>query len=279
MPYVVDGAHNSNGWDIERTRVANNYTNGLVVEGVDSNAGTAVLLDASGNAGVGIYEKSAFGNTYLAPHFDGNVTQAIRIDGQSQGNRFLGVYKEGDAFPAVLIDAGSGQNFIDFRVLVNPATETVTDNSATGENVFVYANSVMRQNRLLVGNSANTQRVNIDPTGILFGLSGDTNVRRVATDVLGTDDDFSIQTAGKGLKIKEGTNAKMGLSTLVGGTVVVSTTAVTASSRIFLTCQTPGGTPGFLRVSARTAGTSFTILSSSGTDTSDVAWLIMEPGL
>jgi hypothetical protein len=53
---------------------------------------------------------------------------------------------------------------------------------------------------------------------------------------------------------------------------------VTANSRIFLTCQTPGGTPGFLRVSARTAGTSFTILSSSGTDTSVVAWEIFEPG-
>jgi hypothetical protein len=42
-------------------------------------------------------------------------------------------------------------------------------------------------------------------------------------------------------------------------------------------CQTPGGTPGFLRVSARTAATSFTILSSSGTDTSVVAWLLVEP--
>jgi hypothetical protein len=37
------------------------------------------------------------------------------------------------------------------------------------------------------------------------------------------------------------------------------------------------GTPGWLRVSARVAGTSFTITSSSGTDTSTVAWLIAEP--
>jgi hypothetical protein len=69
----------------------------------------------------------------------------------------------------------------------------------------------------------------------------------------------------------------MGRSTLVGGTVVVSTTAVTATSEIFLTCQTPGGTPGFLRVSARSASTSFTILSSSGSDTSVVGWMIVEP--
>lgn len=72
-------------------------------------------------------------------------------------------------------------------------------------------------------------------------------------------------------------SSRAGTATLVGGTVVVTDTAVTASSNIQLTCQTPGGTPGFLRVSARTASTSFTILSSSGTDTSVVGYLIIEP--
>lgn len=85
------------------------------------------------------------------------------------------------------------------------------------------------------------------------------------------------QVAGGGLLIKEGTNARMGTAVLVAGTKVVSTTAVTANSRIFLMCNTPGGTPGWLQVSARVAGTSFTILSSSATDTSTVAWVILEP--
>lgn len=85
------------------------------------------------------------------------------------------------------------------------------------------------------------------------------------------------ELAAGALLVKEGTNAAMGVATLVAGTVTVNTNKVTATSRIFLTCQTPGGTPGFLRVSARTAGTSFTILSSSGTDTSVVGWLIVEP--
>lgn len=78
-------------------------------------------------------------------------------------------------------------------------------------------------------------------------------------------------------KVVEGSNASMGVATLVGGTKVVSNTKVTANSRIFLSIQTPGGTPGWLQVSARTAGTSFTILSSSGTDTSVVAYMIVEP--
>ncbi|MFD5491605.1 hypothetical protein ACFWH4_01355 [Streptomyces sp. NPDC127091] len=106
----------------------------------------------------------------------------------------------------------------------------------------------------------------------------DTSWGRQGTAQVGTpDSDVIIGLAGKGLRVKEGTNAKMGVATLAAGTVTVANTSITATSRVFLTCQTPGGTPGFLRVSARTAGTSFTILSSSGTDTSVVAWLIVEP--
>lgn len=87
----------------------------------------------------------------------------------------------------------------------------------------------------------------------------------------------TIGTAGAGVRIKEGANARMGTSTLVAGTVVVATNKVTATSRIFLTTQAPGGAPGAVYVSARTAGTSFTVTSTSGTDTSLVGWLILEP--
>lgn len=79
-------------------------------------------------------------------------------------------------------------------------------------------------------------------------------------------------------RVAEGTNAVMGVATLVAGTVTVANTAVTANSRIFLTAQTSGAAPGALRVSARVAGTSFTVTSSSGTDTSQFAYLIVEPG-
>ncbi|OMI34390.1 hypothetical protein [Streptomyces sparsogenes] len=92
-----------------------------------------------------------------------------------------------------------------------------------------------------------------------------------------TGADLRVATAGRGLMVAEGSNAKMGTVALAAGAATVSTTAVTANSRIFLTNQALGGTAGFLRVSARTAGTSFTITSSSGTDTSTVAWMIVEP--
>lgn len=92
-----------------------------------------------------------------------------------------------------------------------------------------------------------------------------------------TTADLRIATAGRGLQVAEGANAKSGVATLVAGTVTVNTTAVTPNSRIQLTGQVDGGTPGFQRVSARVAGTSFTITSSNAADTSQVAWLIVEP--
>jgi hypothetical protein len=88
---------------------------------------------------------------------------------------------------------------------------------------------------------------------------------------------LNITTVGQTVGIKEGSNAKMGSSVLVAGSVVVANTAVAANSRILVTSQVDGGTPGFLRVSTRTAATSFTITSSSGTDTSTVAWVILDP--
>jgi hypothetical protein len=80
-----------------------------------------------------------------------------------------------------------------------------------------------------------------------------------------------------GLTMREAANSQMGLATLVGGSVVVANTSVTANSRIYLSVQTAGGTQGFLRIAARTPGTSFTITSTSGTETSTVAWMIVEP--
>jgi len=102
----------------------------------------------------------------------------------------------------------------------------------------------------------------------------DTQFERVSPGVMLLSN--SLQLLG-GLEVNEGANARMGVATLAAGTVVVANTSVTANTRIFLTCQTPGGTPGFLRVSARTPATSFTILSSNAADTSVVAWLMVEP--
>ncbi len=88
---------------------------------------------------------------------------------------------------------------------------------------------------------------------------------------------LTLDSVGTGITIKEGSGGRMGTATLVGGTAVVSNSTVTANTRIFLTSDAPGGTPGWLSISTRTASTSFTILSSNALDTSTVSWLLVEP--
>lgn len=89
--------------------------------------------------------------------------------------------------------------------------------------------------------------------------------------------DIDVATIGKGLRVAEGSNARQGIATLSSGIVLVPNTTITANTRIFLTVQTAGGTQGFLSTN-RSVGVSFSIVSTSGSETSTVAWLLMEPG-
>jgi hypothetical protein len=106
----------------------------------------------------------------------------------------------------------------------------------------------------------------------------DTTWGRVGTAEFGSaDSDIATMLAGKGFKVKEGTNARMGSVTLVAGTVTVANTSVTANTRIFLTVNSSSANQGFVYVNTRTAGTSFVIKSSNAADTCNVAYLLVEP--
>jgi hypothetical protein len=137
--------------------------------------------------------------------------------------------------------------------------------------VNVYSNSTTNNHLWLVGGykSAGADDFSAATLKIHYqNWMGDTTYK--------FPDDVYITTAGKGLRIKEGSNARMGTSTLVAGTIVVANTSITASSRVFVSRMATGGTAGHLSI-VLNAGVGFTINSSSGTDTSTVAWFIMEP--
>lgn len=157
--------------------------------------------------------------------------------------------------------------------LITTASSCIMLGNASG------ARTTTQSNELFIDNQDRTTYAGQQTGSLMYGTfnataSSQTLAINAAVSV---PNNISISTAGYGLKIKEGSNAKMGTSILVGGTVTVSNTSVTATSRIMLTAQDNGGTIGFLSISARTAATSFTILSSSGLDTSTVAWMIVEP--
>ncbi len=110
-------------------------------------------------------------------------------------------------------------------------------------------------------------------TGVTATTGG---VTATAGNITATNGNLVLGTAGNKLSIATGANASVGVSgALAAGTVTVNTTAVTASSRIFLTRAVAGGTLGNLSVGTITAGTSFTITSSDAGDTSTINWLII----
>lgn len=88
---------------------------------------------------------------------------------------------------------------------------------------------------------------------------------------------LQLGTTGNKISIATGSNASIGTATLSGGTVTVNTTAVTASSIIFLTDVTTGALTnvGAPTVGTIVAGTSFVINSTNALDASNVNWIII----
>lgn len=66
-----------------------------------------------------------------------------------------------------------------------------------------------------------------------------------------------------------------GTVTLTGGTATVALSSITTGSLVYLTVQNPAGTVGSLYLNTLTAGTGFTIKSTSSSDTSTVAYLVV----
>jgi hypothetical protein len=85
---------------------------------------------------------------------------------------------------------------------------------------------------------------------------------------------------GGSMNINSGTNVVRilhGVATLAEGKATVSAPMVTVNSRIFLTVQVPSGGIGMPYTSKRSPTSSFEISSTSPTDNSVVAWLLIEP--
>jgi len=93
--------------------------------------------------------------------------------------------------------------------------------------------------------------------------------------------EMAVSTLGNGIRVKEdispNNNARQGVVSLVNGVKAVANSVVTANSRIFLTNQSLSGTVGSLYISLKSAGTGFTINSTSVGDNSLIAFLISEP--
>lgn len=90
-----------------------------------------------------------------------------------------------------------------------------------------------------------------------------------------TSGNVRFVTIGNGIQVKTGTNSRIGQTALVAGTSTVGNTSVTANTRIFITVSAAAGTQGFLRTT-KVVNTSFTVASTSATETSTVDWFLVE---
>lgn len=98
---------------------------------------------------------------------------------------------------------------------------------------------------------------------------------KTGTGAVKFGDGLSFTTVAKGLTYKSGTGARTGNATLVGGTVTVTNTSITANTIVIMNRKTIGGTVGNMSYTL-SAGASFTINSSSGTDTSVISYELVE---
>jgi hypothetical protein len=222
--------------------------------GADGSASAlSIDLAGTGTASQGIFITSTSGGT------TGNLIEA----------RNGGTGAVFNVSSTGVIGLGSGTGAPDTTLYRGAANRLQTDDTfRVGTAATIELGPAGDVNIYASGGNLQTDDYFVMPTG---QSSGKFNI------FAGTADALDIGTAGGGVAVAEGANARMGVATLVAGTVTVANTSVTATSRIFLTSQVDGGTPGWLRVSARTAATSFTITSSSAADTSQVGWIMFEP--
>jgi hypothetical protein len=103
----------------------------------------------------------------------------------------------------------------------------------------------------------------IPPDTVAAGQTGHLDAHNAISDVLTQHQ--SQLAAMPGLK--------QGTATLVAGTVSVTLASVGTSTVVLVSRLVPGGTLGSLSVPVVTAGSGFTVSSSSAGETSTVSWL------
>ncbi len=199
----------------------------------------------------------------------------LNLAGNAPGKTVVvisGSYFQGDA--TAVSDDGTSNTQAD------AATSIGTGPTTSQDRVIPPLFAALSGRSLRIGDTS--IRLRVSSHGTLAWEPGtgaaDCSLGRITGGVAGAmTGDFAVDAVGRGLQVKEGANCKQGTVQLSAGTATVANSAVTDSSRIFLTSQADGGTPGWLRVSARVAGASFTVTSSSSADTSTVAYEIFEP--
>lgn len=269
----------NNGWHITGNWATGTGSGGMLLGdcSTDRNGFNGVLIDATGNPPIQIEN--------LHTRRDGR-------NGGAGGGGFAGLKCDGAGVPVIVgmvtcypgvDDNGTQTNSPEFGVRVEDCAyvsvasgflHAATDGWSDGG-----GNAVLRRGPS-IGERTGSTAAPVDvfneawaPAGYTILDAGQSNGTWNIWEA--TPKALNIGSAGGGVAIKEGANARQGVSTLAGGTVVVPNTSVTANTRVDVFRQEAGGVLGHLSVT-KNPGVGFTITSSSA-ETSAVAWVLFEP--
>lgn len=188
---------------------------------------------------------TAIGNAAMSSGISGTSNVAI---GQGAMNIFNGSYN------VVIGDASMPTS--------GGATGNVVIGRQSGNTLFGGVDNIIIGRNADVGSGA-------DSNNIILGTNATSSGNH----------QFALRSGG----ILSVTNSGMrGLATLVGGTITVGgistqiAESLTANTLIYVSVMTAGGTQGFLSV-VKNIGSDFVINSSSNTDISTIAYLMIEP--
>lgn len=297
---------------LENVRSDTNGVHGIHITGVD--AGTATVTStnivggwARNNTSYGLFIDQLSGSIYSAVvgfaaddnAYNYRIKNARGMSFVACGSEFHGdaraktpetsYYVDGSHNISFLNCVSLGSNSIDFqfvnsslnfsidgaRVSENSAraSKTATVNAASGSTGVIRGLSDV--------SSVNTLTLN---SGVTLITHDATNGYTISNSYLNMGADLRFGTAGKTLRYgtangSSGGTALIGETTLVGGTkTLTGMTNLATGALIFLSRHTAGGTTGDLSYGGFTAGTGFTITSSSGTDTSSVVYVVVNIG-
>ena len=274
------------------TVVTNNTASGAIARG--NNLTPTLIASANNDVLVGLDIQP----TFTPGAFTGVTNYGMRLVSGSlklnQGSIDIAA-TSGNFYSAIVINSARGITPQTSAININSPTSAVNNNiySATrpANTAFNAITHYVGTDNQIYWDSGNapynwttsgTQKMQLLANGNFILQNGgtftDAGYRLDIQGTLRATGQVSITTVGSGISIKEGTNAKMGLATMVAGTVTVANTSVTANSRIFLTIQSLGTVtvPMAIGVTVKTVGTSFVITSANVTDSSIIAWEIKE---
>lgn len=176
-----------------------------------------------------------------------------------------------------LCNAGRGVAIGDHTTAAGNAVAIGYFGTASGATAIVVGNgsTASATNAMALGSGINNATAN----SCVIGNTVIANIRPNNTNTcdLGTTGARFNSAYLNSIRLPQSANSTTGTgATLVAGTVTVNTTAVSTGDIVLLSSTASGGTVGIPAISAISNGVSFTITSSSNTDTSTYSWVIVK---